>query len=271
MTRPVPQPSPAYREFDIVENGLSYTVRVTQAPDGSFSATITVIEGAADFNALYFGDAVDDGSSAALKGNLNMNGRGDPDWDGAIKLSDPGLGKAGAAKPTYLEAGESFTFKLPGVDSFDDITTIGVRATSTSTPEGSIKSVAVHDGDDDGGDDGGDGGDTGGGDGGDTGGGGGDGGGDTGGGGGDTGNPDTYVANPGGGISTRVADQPVEAQAEDEPASAAEDDPAPQDNPFEAMSGEDLFLALADAMGEVPEDAPPEDAPEDEAEAAPIF
>ena len=45
-------------------DGLSFTVQVYQLPDGSFEGKITVDEGSADFNAIYFGDGIDDGSSA---------------------------------------------------------------------------------------------------------------------------------------------------------------------------------------------------------------
>src|SRR3954447_20856599 len=64
-------------------------------------------------------------------------------WDGGVKLSDPGLTKT--PPPTYLTAdthdayADSVTFT-----AFVDITkfsTLGVRATSTSTAEGSIKWV----------------------------------------------------------------------------------------------------------------------------------
>ncbi len=119
-------------------DGLSFTVQVYQLPDGSFEGKITVDEGSADFNAIYFGDGIDDGSSASLNGPLNMNNGSSTDWDQAIKLSSPGLGKLGADKPTFLSEGESFSFALD-IDSLDEIADIGIRATSTSTPEGSIK------------------------------------------------------------------------------------------------------------------------------------
>ncbi|MEZ5797206.1 MAG: hypothetical protein R3D63_06845 [Paracoccaceae bacterium] len=135
------------KEFYCIEDGLTFTVRVYQLPDGSFEAKITVFEGSADFNAVYFGDGVDDGSSTNLNGNLNMSGAGSVDhdgnavdWDNATVLSKPGLGPSGEDKPTYLSTGRSYTFALD-IDSLDEIQDIGVRATSTSTPEGSIKCV----------------------------------------------------------------------------------------------------------------------------------
>jgi hypothetical protein len=130
--------------------GLKFDVILSTAADGSVLATIKILEGRADFHALYWGDSLFRGPSAGFTGrdsNLNLNGdasRIDGDeiqWDGAIKLSSPGLGKAGAGKPTFLEAGESLTVTLSGVTSLDEVAYIGIRATSTSTPEGSIKAV----------------------------------------------------------------------------------------------------------------------------------
>jgi hypothetical protein len=60
-------------------------------------------------------------------------------YDGGIKLSDAGLGKVAPA--TYLNADSApYTFTVENFDitQFD---TLGVRATSTSTAEGSIKWV----------------------------------------------------------------------------------------------------------------------------------
>lgn len=147
---------PAITSYTCVENGLSFQVNVYQLPSGKFEASITVLEGHADFNAIYFGDAVDDGSSFAFGGkdqNLNMNGRdldhdgNVVDWDGGMKLSSPGLGKAGLSKVTYLTSGETMTVSLPGITSLDQLEDIGIRATSTSTPEGSIKCVLSPDDD----------------------------------------------------------------------------------------------------------------------------
>src|SRR3954447_5836478 len=74
-------------------------------------------------------------------------------WDGGVKLSDPGLTKT--PPPTYLTAAthdaysHSYTFDMSGdllhlanATSGNNIfSTLGVRATSTSTAEGSIKWV----------------------------------------------------------------------------------------------------------------------------------
>lgn len=132
--------------FTYVQNGLSYTVTVYQQ-NGKFFADILVTEGAMDVNAVYFGDDDMSGSSASLKGPLNMNGGGSlyegekVQWDQAIKLSDPGLGRVGTGKETYLTEGDTLTVPL-SIDSLDKIDFFGVRATSTTTPEGSIKGVS---------------------------------------------------------------------------------------------------------------------------------
>jgi hypothetical protein len=139
---------PTTVEYIGVENGLTFKITVFQEPGGEFHAQIEVLEGSADFNALYFGDDVLDGSSFSFGKSLGMNGAGQTDqygnlvdWDSGVKLSDPGLGKLGLNKDTYLTAGETMIVSLPGVDSWDDVAEIGVRATSTSTPSGSIKTV----------------------------------------------------------------------------------------------------------------------------------
>lgn len=146
MTGTFPPPPTGYF---CEEDGLTFTIETYQGQDGQFYAKITVLEGHADFNALYWGDDQDDGSQFSLgAGNspLNMNGAkthdGDSvDWDSGVKISSPGLGRMGVDKESYLETGDSLVVPLAGVTSLDEVETIGVRATSTSTPEGSIKCV----------------------------------------------------------------------------------------------------------------------------------
>lgn len=140
------------------DNGLRYEVRVFEE-NGQIFAEIMVLEGFMDVNAVYVGDDDFSGPSASLRGPLNMNGArldGEPvQWDDAIRISDPGLGRLGTSKPSFLNAGESLRVELTGVSSLDDVDVIGIRATSTSTPEGSIKGVTrVDEPDDDDDDDG---------------------------------------------------------------------------------------------------------------------
>lgn len=141
-------PPPPEHYYVCHEDGLSFTVKIQVNEHGVYYATITVTEGSGDFNALYWGDNVDDGNDYSLGSKLGMNGKGEQDhhgdkvdWDSAVKLSDPGLGTDGTDKDTYLEAGETMVIPLWDVTSFEEITTIGIRATSTSTPEESIKCV----------------------------------------------------------------------------------------------------------------------------------
>src|SRR5262245_55334076 len=68
-----------------------------------------------------------------------MNGSREA-WDGGVKLSSAGIGPLGVAKPTYLQVGESYTIENVAV-SWNDIDTLGVRATSTSTKGGGIQGV----------------------------------------------------------------------------------------------------------------------------------
>lgn len=138
---------PDERIFTYQTEGLSYSVTVSQGQDGKFYADITVIEGSADVNAVYWGDEDASGPSASLPGPLNMNGGGasylgeDVQWDGALALSRPGLGKAGTGKETFLQAGDTLRVELP-IDNLEDVDFFGIRATSTSTPGGSIKAVS---------------------------------------------------------------------------------------------------------------------------------
>lgn len=131
--------------FTYETEGLSYTVTVYEDPVLGFVANITVNEGAMDVNAVYFGDSEFEGDSASLGGPLNMNGArlgGERvQWDDAVAISDPGLGPDGEDKETYLTSGETLTVGLD-IDSLDEIDVFGIRATSTSTPEGSIKGVS---------------------------------------------------------------------------------------------------------------------------------
>lgn len=135
------------KTFTFQEEGLAYTVTLYEDPEnaGRFLADITVDEGAMDVNAIYYGDDDFSGASEGLKGPLNMNGaRLDGEkiqWDGAVQLSDPGLGPEGEDKETFLSGGETMTISLD-IESLDDIDVFGVRATSTTTEEGSIKSVS---------------------------------------------------------------------------------------------------------------------------------
>lgn len=130
--------------FNYEVDGLAYTVSLYEV-DGEFFADISVIEGAMDVNAIYFGDDGNSGPSASLDGPLNMNGaRLDGErvqWDDAVPLSDPGLGPDGEDKETYLSEGDTLTVPLD-IDSLDEIDVFGIRATSTTTDEGSIKGVS---------------------------------------------------------------------------------------------------------------------------------
>ena len=137
-----PPPPPTGKEFCYDLDGLTIRVKLSVNADGAVQAKICVDEGAADINALYWGDDDQTGPSAGLRGPLNMNGT-DTQWDGALRLSDPGLGRLGADRPTYLTAGEHLVFSFPPGVTPDDIDTLGIRATSTTTPGGSIKAETV--------------------------------------------------------------------------------------------------------------------------------
>ncbi len=132
--------------FTYQTDGLAYSVTVYEDPEsGEIVADIAVIEGAMDVNAVYFGDDDFSGRSEGLGGPLNMNGtRLDGDaiqWDSATALSRPGLGREGTDKETYLAEGDVLTVSLDAA-SLDEIDVFGIRATSTTNDEGSIKGVS---------------------------------------------------------------------------------------------------------------------------------
>jgi hypothetical protein len=135
------------KTFDIVYNGLVLQVDAVDNGDGTVQIVIKCITGHADINAIYWGDgdkvANEDGGlkgfDAKKDASLNMNGTGQA-FDGGLKLSNAGLGTDGVNKPTYLTAGETMDAFTITAD-FDDLKTFGLRATSTSNPEGSIKGV----------------------------------------------------------------------------------------------------------------------------------
>ena len=135
-------------EFGSAAAGLQFTITATTNAEGTHTDfTVNVLTGSLNLNAVYWsnGDATNDDVSGvdligftgkSSENSLNMNGSGEV-WDGGIKLSDAGLGKVPPA--TYLHAGDTYTFGADiDLGLFD---TLGVRATSTSTAEGSIKWV----------------------------------------------------------------------------------------------------------------------------------
>jgi len=130
------------KTFDIVYAGLTLQVNVIDLGGGQCEFSVKCISGFADINAVYWGDDVADGSNFDLgtkkDNSLNMNGTG-ADFDGGYKVSSTGLGPQGTDKPSYLTAGEELHFTSSV--SWDDVDTLGVRATSTSTAGGSIKGV----------------------------------------------------------------------------------------------------------------------------------
>jgi uncharacterized repeat protein (TIGR01451 family) len=138
---------------------LEFTIEAVPDGLGGADFTVHVITGSLNFNALYWSDGdINDSESFKLgftgapsEASLNMLGANvvwaddgtftsaSQAYDGAIKLSDAGLGNPPPA--TYLIAGGSdYSFNVAGLD-LSQFSTLGVRATSTSTQEGSIKWV----------------------------------------------------------------------------------------------------------------------------------
>jgi hypothetical protein len=141
-TMSLPQIIYGYDEFGEVSLQI-----LVEEVDGQLK--ITVLEGAANINGIFAegtGDSLD-GFTTNKKGTItdpvNMNGSGE-EWDSGFKLSDPGLGQDPMyqGQSTYLTAGgPSLLIDVPADWDLNDITTIGIRATSTTTAAGSIKGV----------------------------------------------------------------------------------------------------------------------------------
>ncbi len=142
------------KTFSYVYNGLTLEIVATDLGivDGKASTSFSIksLVGSADINALYWndGDSIDDTAGptgmfgftgAGSENSLNMNGSGEV-WDGGIKLSNTGIGPQGNAKPTYLQQGETYPTFNVAID-WNTLDTLGVRATSTTSPGGSIKGV----------------------------------------------------------------------------------------------------------------------------------
>jgi Calx-beta domain len=133
------------KTFEIVYTGLTLKINAIDLGGGQTTFEVICVSGSADINALYWNDGdttVDGGSllgfNAKKDASLNMNGTGEV-WDGGVKLSSAGIGTEGLNKATYLQTGETYV-QTAAVD-WNTIDTLGVRATSTSTAEGSIKGV----------------------------------------------------------------------------------------------------------------------------------
>ena len=134
--------------FDYEYDGLKLSIEAVDCGDGTIKFNVTCLEGYADINALWWSDG--DGEASEYDAleksdkSLNMNGSGE-EWDGYEVLSSAGLGTDGTAKETYLTEGETYSFTLSAEQldniTWEDLATLGVRATSTSTYEGSIKGV----------------------------------------------------------------------------------------------------------------------------------
>ena len=136
------------KTFSHEEGGLSYVVTVSEQ-NGEVFAEVKVVKGSMDVNAIYVADDDFSGKSVNLPGPLNMSGGGSRyegqsiQWDSAIKLSSPGLGRGGKDKETFLTEGDVLKVKLDAT-RLDQVDFIGIRATSTSTSgknHGSIKAV----------------------------------------------------------------------------------------------------------------------------------
>src|SRR5262245_39261988 len=110
------------KTFDIVYDGLVLQINAIDLGGGQTTFQVKCLSGSADINALYWNDGDSTAGEGALSGfnaksdsSLNMNGTGEA-WDGGVKLSSAGIGLQGLAKPTYLQAGETYDVLAHNID-----------------------------------------------------------------------------------------------------------------------------------------------------------
>ncbi|HEX9856917.1 MAG TPA: hypothetical protein VGA75_01075 [Paracoccaceae bacterium] len=123
--------------------GASFTAEAYLNGDGIIELKVTMLEGSADFNSLFWGDEEQLGDSFSFETeswNIDAVHCQEIQWDGGYHLSNPEA-DPDPAKGTYLEAGEVGIVTLPGVASLDDLDILGVHATNASTPDGEINAV----------------------------------------------------------------------------------------------------------------------------------
>ncbi len=141
------------KTFTFEGDGYKFEVVLTLDGDGNVTATVTAVEGSADFNAFFWSDGddtADFGGFTKKDSSLNMNGEGsqyegeDVLWDGAEKITNPGLGKDGEEKSSFIKEGESETFDLTKMskEDFDNLEYFGIRATSVNGDD-SLKLVGT--------------------------------------------------------------------------------------------------------------------------------
>jgi hypothetical protein len=151
------------KKFTFEDDGYKFEVELSIDDDGNVTAKVTAVEGSADFNAFYWGDDDGEADFGGFKGrdsSLNMNGEGSQYdgepvfWDGAQKISNPGLGRGGQDKFSFIKEGESQTFNLThmSADDFENLEYFGIRATSVNGDD-SLKLVGKPEDDNGNGDD----------------------------------------------------------------------------------------------------------------------
>jgi hypothetical protein len=129
------------KTFTFEGDGYKFTVEL-KLVDGKVVATVTADEGSADFNAFFWSDGDDNadfGGFGKKDSSLNMNGEGSQfegetvHWDGGQKITNPGLGKEGEDKSSFVKEGESQTFHLNMcAEDFANLEFFGIRATSVN-------------------------------------------------------------------------------------------------------------------------------------------
>ncbi|WP_189380609.1 hypothetical protein [Gemmobacter nanjingensis] len=138
------------RLYEYNLEGVKFTAELYIGQSGEVEAKVTMLEGHADFNTMYWGDDSFVGDSATVDNPnhqpIDLEAAGikcqDVQFDHAQKMSAPGFEWEGADKPTYLEAGETGFVTLSGETNLDNVDVLGFWGTNASTPDGEMNAVA---------------------------------------------------------------------------------------------------------------------------------
>ncbi|RID91347.1 hypothetical protein D2N39_13975 [Gemmobacter lutimaris] len=138
------------RTYEYNLDGVKFTAELYIGQSGEVEAKVTMLEGHADFNTMYWGDDTFAGDSATVNNPnhepIDLEAAGikcqDVQFDYAQKMSAPGFEWEGTDKPTYLEAGETGYVTLAGETNLDNVDVLGFWGTNASTPDGEMNAVA---------------------------------------------------------------------------------------------------------------------------------
>jgi len=138
------------KSFEYNLNGVKFTAELSIGESGEVMAKVTMLEGQADFNTMYWGDDEHIGENASVNSSvhqqIDLEAAGincqDVQFDHAQKMSAPGFEYEGTNKPTLLTAGETGFITLAGETDLASVNVLGFWGTNASTPDSELNAVA---------------------------------------------------------------------------------------------------------------------------------